>query len=187
MRIVLKPGCVFALLCAIVALAAVILRQGSASPGATPASAGATPAAASPAPRVSANPDGSISLLANEAELHGTGLQKEAKSGVPNIGYWSNVSDWVAWQLPPSTSGAYRVSLCYASDDRSAVDVGMDGGGSTLGANLVSTGDFANFRTVSLGRISAKSGTTHTLTIRPQSAATWHAVNIRYITLTPSK
>jgi hypothetical protein len=43
-------------------------------------------------------PDGSLTLAAAEATLHGK-LQYERGDGRDNIGHWTNAKDWVEWEF----------------------------------------------------------------------------------------
>ena len=146
-------------------------------------------AASDPAPPVVVTPpiqpaaDGSLTLQAEQADLHGR-LQTETHGGVTNIGFWDNAADSASWNIAVPRSGAYTVSANYASPSASALTV--TAGGQQIDADVTPTGDFSTFRTVTLGTLQMVQAGKQVLTLRPRDAATWHAINLASLILTPS-
>jgi len=49
---------------------------------------------------------GVVTLLPNDAELHGEQIKVEAQGGQPNIGFWDKPEEWVSWKVKVDKPGA---------------------------------------------------------------------------------
>src|SRR4051794_7396019 len=59
--------------------------------------------------------DGSLTLLAIDATVHGRKAKLEKKGSNPhNIGYWTDVKDTVTWEATLEKAGAFSVALEYS-------------------------------------------------------------------------
>ena len=58
--------------------------------------------------------DGSLSLPASAAALHGNTLQYEAGGGHDNVGYWTDPGDWADWEMKATKPGRFAVSATIA-------------------------------------------------------------------------
>jgi hypothetical protein len=61
-------------------------------------------------PAVQQAGDGSITLNADQAILHGA-LKAETKGGRRNVGYWLNPKDWVSWEILLDKPGPAAVEV----------------------------------------------------------------------------
>ena len=131
--------------------------------------------------RATAAADGSITLPATEAILHGTTLRVENND---NIGYWTDAKDSVSWPLRVDKPGRYSVAV------ELAVDAAQGGGeycvavgAAKLTAKPESTGSWSQWRTDVIGTIELAAGD-HEVVVgiveKPKTAV----LNLRRITLT---
>ena len=133
-----------------------------------------------PAPAVQPAADGSLTLRAEQADMHGQ-VQTETKGGVTDIGFWDSAADSVSWTINVPQAGAYTVSARYASPTASAFVVEV--AGQHLDATVTPTGAFETYQAASLGTMRIAQAGTQVLTVRPHDAATWHAINLASVTL----
>jgi alpha-L-fucosidase len=135
-------------------------------------------------PQVEAMPltqdsDGSVTLPAGEARLHGTAIQQESKDGHENIGFWTNPEEWTDWEFRVTAPGKFEVTADVAAADATAVNLAV--GHSHLRANLSATGDYSAFKTVKLGSIEIGPAM-QTLALRTVKED-WHPLNVRSVRL----
>lgn len=131
---------------------------------------------------ISDGADGAFDLAPATATLHGD-LQLEGPAQRPNIGFWNNAGDFVSWQLKVGAPGTYRVTM-EASAANEGTDFMLDIGDSHLAGKSLPTGDWSVYKSIEVGNIELKPAGTVTLKIRPASAATWRAFNLRSVRLT---
>jgi alpha-L-fucosidase len=128
--------------------------------------------------------DGTLTLPADLAEIHGGGAQLEAVGGQPNIGFWTNARDWVSWRFKLSKPGRFDVTASVATPAESS-KFELAVADQRLTAEVAGTGNYQTFKTVKLGAIELKQGTCE-LTIKPVRDQ-WQAINLRSITLKPAE
>lgn len=106
--------------------------------------------------------DGTITLLAEDAELVGSQLQLETRGGKPNIGYLSDPGDHVRWSAQFNRPGEFEVELNYSCDPTSdGNEFVVDIAGQKLRGKVTATRDWEDFITVKLGSVRLeKSGPT---------------------------
>ena len=59
---------------------------------------------------------GTLTLDAEMAEYHGTGVRSHMSREKMAIANWSNTSDWVSWKVTPGKVGVYQVTAMTAAD-----------------------------------------------------------------------
>jgi alpha-L-fucosidase len=124
--------------------------------------------------------DGTTTLTAVDATLHGRELRCESGDHRNNVGYWSDPSEWVSWPIRIDRPGTFAVTAEIASLGTGRFDVVL--GGSKLSATAPNTGDWGNFVTVELGTLKLSNTGIVTLEVRPQSEG-WSPINLRSVTL----
>jgi alpha-L-fucosidase len=140
------------------------------------------------APEVGVQPilqesDGSVRLMAGEAELHGE-LQYESGGGKDNIGYWTNPADWVSWTFKVDRPGKFQVSAEVASQGTGKFAVAA--GGSKVAGSAPNTGDYTRFRRLNLpGTLEIGTAGTVTLTVKPVKEG-WSPINLKSLALRPA-
>ena len=127
--------------------------------------------------------DGSVSLPAILAQLHGDSLQFEAGTNHDNIGFWFQAADWVDWNLTVKQPGKYRVTAEIAGPALTSFDVTV--AGQTLRSTAPVTENYDSYQTVTLGTVELKEPGQVTLAVHP-IATGWQPMNLRSITLTPA-
>ena len=127
--------------------------------------------------------DGSITLPAAEATLHGEGLRYESGDQRDNIGFWTNADENVEWQFRVAKAGQYKVTATIASLASAKFEV--TAGTAKATGTAPNTGDYGKFETVDVGTIELAAGTA-TLAVKPVKDG-WQAINLKAVTLTPAK
>jgi alpha-L-fucosidase len=132
---------------------------------------------------ISQDHDGSISLPAGDARLHGSDIQQESIGGQENIGYWTQPEDWGDWEFKVTTPGKFEVSAEVAGPDAASFDLTV--GESRLRATANSTGSYERFEIVKLGAVEISTAGAQTLAVHPVKE-NWHPINLRSVRLTPA-
>ena len=129
--------------------------------------------------------DGSVTLLPETAELHGSQVRTEEQHGHAYIAAWDKPEDWVSWAIEIPAKAAYEVEAVYsAASGESAFDVVL--AGQKLAARAERTTDWFSYRHATLGKIEILKAGIYELTVRAHDSAAWRPVNIRSIKLTRS-
>jgi alpha-L-fucosidase len=126
--------------------------------------------------------DGSITLHAVDADLHGGNIQYEQGDGRNDIGFWTNPDDYADWRFKLAKPGSYEVTAEIAAPAPAAVEVSL--GAKTLHAEAPQTASYREFKKVALGRANYSEGGVFTLGIHAVKEG-WNPVNLRDIKLTP--
>jgi alpha-L-fucosidase len=127
--------------------------------------------------------DGSISLPAGEARLHGTDIRQETKGGHENIGFWTNPDEWADWQFKVATPGKFDLSAELGGPDAASFDLTV--GESRLRGTMNPTGSYDEFRSAKLGVIEISSAGVQTLAVHPVKE-NWRPINLRSLRLAPA-
>jgi len=133
--------------------------------------------------------DGTLTLLAVDADVHGSNVRLEKKGqNPPNIGYWTNVKDTVTWEVTLEKGGTFRVALEYslAPNSKGATIAIEFGKAKTIEVPLEAGKDFLDFRTVDLGKVELPAGAV-TVTVRPLKKPGVAVMDLRRIELKPAK
>jgi alpha-L-fucosidase len=126
--------------------------------------------------------DGSVTLPAREALLHGGEIQYEDDGAHDNIGYWTEPDDWSEWKFNLKAAGKFKVSAEVGGPDETSLD--LSGVGATLRATLVATGSYTKFKTEPLGIIEMTSAGPVSIALHPVKDG-WKPINIKSLRLTP--
>ena len=127
-------------------------------------------------------PDGSIKLLAQDAELAG-GVQVEADP--PNLGFWTSDEGKASWPIEIDRPGAFTVKLEYALDPGSpGSQYALTLGEHSLSGTLAVTKSWQDYTTVKAGTLTAAKGKAM-LSIKPARKPAIGLMNLRSVTLTP--
>jgi alpha-L-fucosidase len=134
---------------------------------------------------IRAEPNGSYLLGADAADLHGDQIKQEAQGGQPNIGFWDKANEWVSWKVNFEKPGAYKVSASTATVNGD-IEFAVEAAGQQLTGTAPQTGGWSAFRETDIGQIKIEQPGDQTIKVRPKDAATWKAINLRSIKLTPA-
>lgn len=129
--------------------------------------------------------DGSLHLLARDAEVHGQSAQYESGNGKDNIGYWTRLEDYVTWDFQVPKAQRYRVDITYACEDNTAggeyqVNIGQH----QLRGQVKPTGSWTSFRTETLGEVFLSRGK-YTVEVRPLAIPRGALMNLQSLRLIP--
>ncbi|MFI5377990.1 MAG: alpha-L-fucosidase [Tepidisphaerales bacterium] len=138
-----------------------------------PPAAPVAPAAQKP------DPDGTITLSAATAALHGQRLRLDANK--ENLGYWTNADDWASWEVQVAKAGKYNVKIELAATGTASFDLAV--GEQTLRVKFPATGAYTKYETRIVGTLELAAGKA-TLSIKPVKEG-WKPVNIRNVKLMP--
>jgi alpha-L-fucosidase len=130
------------------------------------------------------NADGSVTLPAGEALLHGNEIRYESGGGRDNIGYWTSPSDWAEWEFTVTRPGRFEVSAEIAALDKASFEVRMNE--QRLRGDAPATGDYTQFKPAKLGTLEIPAAGTVTLSVRPVREG-WHPINLKGINLHPAQ
>jgi arylsulfatase A-like enzyme len=131
--------------------------------------------------------DGTVTLPARTARVHGVQLRYEAAPHKDTLGYWTRAEDWASWDFTVTKPGTFAVGLlqgCGKGQGGSEVEVAV--GGQTLKATVEDTGHFQNFKLRTIGTVTLDRPGRHTLTVRPRSKPGLAVMDLRSVTLTPA-
>jgi alpha-L-fucosidase len=127
--------------------------------------------------------DGSVTLPASEARLHGSTFNYESGGPLDNIGSWMNPNDWADWEFKVEQPGKFTVSAIISSPAASPFELST--GGQTLRCTAPVTGDYVTFRPVTLGTIEIPAAGTVALAVHPIKDG-WQPMNLKAVKLTPA-
>ena len=136
--------------------------------------------------KVTADAKGVLTLDAGLAELQGETIITEAKGGILNIGYWFDAKDWASWTVVVPAAGSYDVSASVAAITEGSQFL-VQAGSESLTGTVPNTEAWDRFKTIGLGRMRFERPGEIVVSVRPKDAATWKAINLRSIVLTPMK
>jgi alpha-L-fucosidase len=130
---------------------------------------------------VKPDPQGTIKLTADKAEMHGDQVKPEEKGGQSNIGFWDKANEWISWKLNVPAAGSYKVTAeIAANSDGSEFTVEI--ADQKIGGKAPQTGSWEEFKTVEIGKVEIKDSGDKTLSVKP-NAERWHAINLRNVKL----
>jgi len=132
--------------------------------------------------------DGSITLAAAEATVHGDSAHYESGGGKDNIGFWTKQDDWVSWDFEATSAGKFEVEVTFACEDGSAgsqytVAVGQ----SKVSGKVEGTGAWNKFATRKLGAIELARAGRQTLSVKADAMPHGAVMNLKAIKLIPAK
>ena len=132
--------------------------------------------------------DGSLTLLAKEAEVEGEGpAAYESGNGKDNIGTWTSEKNVVVWNARIAKGGLFRVTLDYAcpSDSADSTFEISFGKRKVSGKSDATGSDWTTFKTMELGTVEIEAGKI-AVRVTPLSKPGLAVMNLRSITLTPA-
>lgn len=133
--------------------------------------------------RQSAN--GSLVLEPELANIHNkegeASAMTEGDWEARNIGYWTSAQSWVSWEVEISKPGTYTITA-QAGTPAKASALNIEVGGQIIPATIEQTGDYNQYREMTLGKVTIGKAGKYTIALRP-TAGKWAAVNLRQIRL----
>ena len=124
--------------------------------------------------------DGSITLPASQARLHGSSFQYESGGLLDNIGYWTTPEDWADWEFKVTQPGRFVLSAVVAAPASGSFEISV--AGQTLRCAAPNTGNYVEFKPVELGQVEIPTAGKAMLTVRPIKEG-WQPMNLKAIRL----
>jgi alpha-L-fucosidase len=128
---------------------------------------------------------GELTLPADAAEIHGEKLNTEDRGDQMNLAFWDNASEFASWTVRVGKPGKFNVTTSIATVN-DGPELVVEAGPNRLAKRIDATGDWGTFKTLDLGTIELRQGG-QVISVRPKDAASWKALNLRYVKLTPAK
>jgi arylsulfatase A-like enzyme len=128
--------------------------------------------------------DGTITLPAKTADVHGVQLRYEPLPHKNTLGFWTRAEDWASWDFEVHKPGAFGVQLlqgCGKGQGGSTVEVAV--AGQTLTAQVEDTGGFQVFKPRDIGRVTLDKPGRYTLTVKPKHKAAAAVMDLRSVVL----
>jgi hypothetical protein len=131
-------------------------------------------------------PDGSFTLDARDAVVHGQTLRYEPQPNKDTLGYWTDPSDWAEWPVAVEKAGKFEVHVlqgCGEGQGGSEVRVSL--GDDSLTFTVEDTGHFQNFKWRKVGVLRAARKGRYALQVHPIRLASHAVMDLRGVRLVP--
>jgi hypothetical protein len=144
-----------------------------------------------PNPEYVPNPqdkDGTITMHARTAEVHGVMLRYEPLPHKETLGFWVNERDYATFEFTVKEPGEFVLEAlhgCGSGQGGSVVEFGV--GEQKLEMTVEDTGGFQSFRPREVGKISIDKPGRYTLIVKPKSKAKAAVMDLRRVVLRPMK
>ena len=144
-----------------------------------------------PNPEFVPNPqaaDGSITLPAKTAEVHGIMLRYEPLPHKNTLGFWTQPADWAGWEFTVTKPGRFIVEPlqgCGVGQGGSEVEFSV--AGQALKMTVEDTGHFQNFKPRQIGEVNLDKSGHYTLTVKPKTKAKAAVMDLRQVRLVPAR
>jgi arylsulfatase A-like enzyme len=142
-----------------------------------------------PNPDYTPNPqaaDGTITLPARTADVHGVMLRYEPLPHKNTLGYWTRADDWASWEFTvrqPATFGVTALVGCGKGSGGSRVE--FRAAGQVLTLEVPVTGGFQKFEPQELGRLKIDTAGRQRLEVRATSKPGAAVMDLREVKLVP--
>lgn len=127
--------------------------------------------------------DGSVTLKAVDATLHGDQIQFENKAEEGNIGFWTEPDDYVTWKMEIDEPGTFDVRVSYAGEGKMGCALTVNG--EKLQGEMEATGSYEKFTSADLGTLDINEAGKYTVTVKRD--ADLSPINLSKIALTPAE
>jgi D-alanyl-D-alanine dipeptidase len=132
--------------------------------------------------------NGSVTLPAKTAEVHGLQLRYEAQPHKNTLGFWTMADDWAGWEFQLKKPGTFRVEVlqgCGTGQGGSMVEVTI--ADQKLTFTVEDTGGFQEFKARDIGLVKLERPGKYTLAVRPRSKAENAIMDLRAVRLLPAQ
>jgi arylsulfatase A-like enzyme len=131
--------------------------------------------------------DGTVTLPARAATVHGVMLRYEPLPHKDTLGFWVRAEDWASWELTIRKPGSFTVEVlqgCGKGQGGSTVEVSV--AGRTLTFKVEDTGHFQNFKKRTIGTVKVAKAGRYTLRVKPKRKAGGAVMDLRAVVLRPA-
>lgn len=130
--------------------------------------------------------DGSLTLLAETADVHGVMLRYEPLPHKNTLGFWVRKDDWASWDFRLTKPGQFTLEIlqgCGPGSEGSHVEFTV--GDQHVVAEVVKTHGFQDFVKRSIGTITLDEPGAYTLSVKPLSKPGAAVMDLRQVRLVP--
>jgi arylsulfatase A len=144
-----------------------------------------------PNPAYAPNPqadDGTITIPARSALVHGEQLRYEPLPHKDTLGYWTNADDWASFEFEVQKPGPFDVELlvgCGTGSGGSVAQVNI--GKQKLEFTVEETGGFQQFKPRTIGRVTLDAAGRQELEVRCRSKPGPAVMDLRQVRLLPAR
>jgi hypothetical protein len=142
-----------------------------------------------PNPEYVPNPqakDGTITVHARTARVHGIQLRFEPLPHKNTLGFWTRKNDWASFEFTVEKPGTFAVEVLQGCGKGSGgAEVELAVGVSALTLTVKDTGGFQNFEAREVGTLTVEKPGRHTLTVKAKTKPGVAVMDLRQITLKP--
>ncbi len=132
--------------------------------------------------------DGTVTLHARTARVHGRQLRYEPLPHKLTLGYWTEPGDFATWEFTVTQPGTFAVEVLHGCGQGSGgSEVEVSSGESKLTFTVKDTGGFQNFEARAVGTLTIGTPGRHTLTVRPLKKPGLAVMDLRQVVLKPAK
>ena len=132
--------------------------------------------------------DGSLTLAAVDAEIHGSTARYESGDGKDNVGFWTDSKDFVTWDAAVKKGGAFDVEITYACESASAGSAfTLSVLGQELKGKVEPTGAWNKFVAKKLGSLRLPGSGCYTVTVKADTMPRGAVMNLKAVVLKPGK
>ncbi len=130
--------------------------------------------------------DGTIVLLATNADVHGKTIRYEPQPHKNTIGFWTKAEDWVSWNFLVSVPGKFEVELTQACGKGSGgSEVAFSIGEQVIKEIVPDTGAFTNWTNRVIGTFTLAQPGDYTIEVKPVKKPGLAVMDLRAIALKP--
>lgn len=130
--------------------------------------------------------DGTITLPAARADVHGSMLRFEPLPHKNTLGFWVRPEDWASWEFQITQPGKFEVEAlqgCGTGSGNSEVEFAV--GDQKVVMTVQDTGHFQNFVPRNIGVIELPAPGRYTLTVKPLKKPGVAVMDLRQVKLSP--
>jgi hypothetical protein len=132
--------------------------------------------------------DGSITMHARTATVHGIQLRFEPLPHKDTIGFWTRADDWAEFEFTVEKAGTFTVEVLQGCGKGSGgAEVELAVGDRKLTFTVKDTGGFQNFEPREVGTLTIDRPGRHVLTMKAKTKPGAAVMDLRQITLKPTK
>jgi arylsulfatase A len=132
-------------------------------------------------------PDGTVSLHASNATVHGTTIRYEPQPHKNTIGYWTKTQDWVSWDFVLSKTGEFSVELtqsCGKGSGGGKYELSV--GDQKLCDIVPESGSFTNWTYRVIGTVNLPRPGPYSLSVKPVTKPGLAVMDLRKVVLRPA-
>jgi arylsulfatase A-like enzyme len=131
--------------------------------------------------------DGTVTLHAKTAAVHGVQLRYEPLPHKNTLGFWTRADDWASWEFTLTSPGTFAVEVLQGcGKGQGGSEVVLAVGEQSLPFTVEDTGHFQNFKARPVGTVTLDKPGRYTLTIKATKKAAAAVMDLRAVTLKPT-